>query len=96
MAEYKKTGRAQRLVVAGCLVERYRDDIRKNMPEVDAVIGTNEVEQIVAAVRGRGAAVESVSSRTFITTSRRGCSPQPAIPRTSRSPRAATIPARSA
>ena len=37
MAEYKKTGRAQRLVVAGCLVERYRDDIQKNMPEVDAV-----------------------------------------------------------
>ena len=39
MAEYKKTGKAQRLVVAGCLVERYRDDIRKNMPEVDAVLG---------------------------------------------------------
>src|SRR5664279_300562 len=41
MAEYKKTGKAQRLVVAGCLVERYRDDIRKNLPEVDAVLGTN-------------------------------------------------------
>ena len=41
MAEYKKTGRAQRLIVAGCLVERYRDDIKKNMPEVDAVLGTN-------------------------------------------------------
>lgn len=52
MAEYKKTGRAQRLVVAGCLVERYRDDIRKNMPEVDAVIGTNEVEGIAAACEG--------------------------------------------
>ena len=52
MAEYKKTGRAQRLVVAGCLVERYRNDIRANMPEVDAVIGTNEVEQIVAACEG--------------------------------------------
>ena len=32
MAEFKKTGKAQRLVVAGCLVERYRDDIRKNLP----------------------------------------------------------------
>ena len=32
MAEYKKVGRAQRLVVAGCLVERYRGDIRKDMP----------------------------------------------------------------
>src|SRR6266852_6504984 len=52
MAEYKKTGRAQRLIVAGCLVERYRDDIRKNMPEVDAVIGTNEISQIVAICEG--------------------------------------------
>jgi ribosomal protein S12 methylthiotransferase len=52
MAEYKKTGRAQRLIVAGCLVERYRDDIRKNMPEVDAVIGTNELERISALCEG--------------------------------------------
>ncbi len=51
MAEYKKVGRAQRLVVAGCLVERYRNNIR-DMPEVDAVIGTNEVEQIVAVCEG--------------------------------------------
>ena len=52
MAEYKKTGRAQRLIVAGCLVERYREDIRKNMPEVDAVIGTNELEQITSLCEG--------------------------------------------
>lgn len=52
MAEYKKTGRAQRLIVAGCLVERYRDDIRRNMPEVDAVIGTNELEQITSLCEG--------------------------------------------
>jgi ribosomal protein S12 methylthiotransferase len=52
MAEYKKTGRAQRLVVAGCLVERYRSEIQKNMPEVDAVIGTNELEQIAALCEG--------------------------------------------
>ncbi len=52
MAEYKKTGKAQRLVVAGCLVERYRDDIRKNMPEVDAVLGTNELDQITALCEG--------------------------------------------
>jgi ribosomal protein S12 methylthiotransferase len=52
MAEHKKTGRAQRLVVAGCLVERYRDDIRNNMPEVDAVIGTNEIEKITAVCEG--------------------------------------------
>jgi len=52
MAEYKKTGRAQRLIVAGCLVERYRGEIEKNMPEVDAVVGTNELERITALCEG--------------------------------------------
>jgi ribosomal protein S12 methylthiotransferase len=52
MAEYKKVGRARKLVVAGCLVERYREDIRKNIPEVDAVIGTNELEAIVDICEG--------------------------------------------
>lgn len=52
MAEYKKTARARRLVVAGCLVERYHGDIRSEMPEVDAIVGTNEVERIVAACEG--------------------------------------------
>ncbi len=52
MADYKKNGKAQRLVVAGCLVERYRDDIRKNLPEVDAVLGTNELSQITALCEG--------------------------------------------
>jgi ribosomal protein S12 methylthiotransferase len=42
-------GRAQRLIVAGCLVERYRDEIQKNIPEVDAVVGTGELEAILAA-----------------------------------------------
>jgi len=52
MAEYKKTGRAQRLIVAGCLVERYRDQIREQLPEVDALVGTNELSKIVAACEG--------------------------------------------
>jgi len=46
MAEYKKIGQAKKLIVAGCLVERYRGDIRKDLPEVDALIGTNEIERI--------------------------------------------------
>ena len=49
MAGHKTSGRARRLVVAGCLVERYRDEIRKNIPQVDAVVGTGELEQILAA-----------------------------------------------
>jgi len=49
MAEHKSSGRAQRLVVAGCLVERYREEIRKNIPQVDAVVGTGELEKILVA-----------------------------------------------
>lgn len=52
MAEQKKFGRAQKLIVAGCLVERYRDEIRQQIPEVDAVIGTGEVEHILKAIKG--------------------------------------------
>jgi ribosomal protein S12 methylthiotransferase len=52
MAEYKKIGRARKLIVAGCLVERYREQIQREMPEVDAVIGTNQIEQIVPLCEG--------------------------------------------
>lgn len=52
MAEFKKTGKAQRLIVAGCLVERYRGEIRKDLPEVDAIIGTNELDKIGALCEG--------------------------------------------
>lgn len=49
MAEHKNRGRAQKLIVSGCLVERYRNEIQKNVPEVDAVLGTGELEDILAA-----------------------------------------------
>jgi ribosomal protein S12 methylthiotransferase len=51
MVQHKQQngGKAQRIVVAGCLVERYRDEIQKNIPEVDAVVGTGELEAILAA-----------------------------------------------
>ncbi len=52
MAEFKKTGRARKLIVAGCLVERYRGEIRQEIPEVDAVVGTNEVERIADLCEG--------------------------------------------
>jgi ribosomal protein S12 methylthiotransferase len=58
MAEYKKTGRAKKLIVAGCLVERYRDEIVEKMPEVDALIGTNELERITALCEGVTPAAE--------------------------------------
>jgi ribosomal protein S12 methylthiotransferase len=49
MAEYKKFGVAKKLVVAGCLVERYRREIQEQIPEVDYVIGTNELERVLVA-----------------------------------------------
>jgi ribosomal protein S12 methylthiotransferase len=52
MAEYKKFGSAKKIIVAGCLVERFRNDILTQIPEVDAVVGTGEVEKILDAVRG--------------------------------------------
>ena len=47
-AQFKSNGRAQRLVVAGCLVERYRDDLKAAIPEVDAFIGTSQINDILA------------------------------------------------
>ncbi len=62
-------GRAQRLVVAGCLVERYRDEIMKNIAEVDAVVGTGELESILeAAGLNRPAPAESSSPFAILTT----------------------------
>ncbi len=49
MAKHKTSGRAKRLIVAGCLVERYRQEILEQIPEVDFVIGTNELERVVEA-----------------------------------------------
>jgi ribosomal protein S12 methylthiotransferase len=63
MAQHKISGKAQKLVVAGCLVERYRTEIQKNIPEVDAVVGTGELEHILAAagIETRQASAESNS-----------------------------------
>jgi ribosomal protein S12 methylthiotransferase len=53
MAEHKKFGAAKKLIVAGCLVERYRDQILEQVPEVDAIVGTGDVERILEAVEGQ-------------------------------------------
>jgi ribosomal protein S12 methylthiotransferase len=68
MAKHKADGRARKLVVAGCLVERFRDEIRKNIPEVDAVVGTGELEKILSAAGV--APTQDVNSPFKILTSR--------------------------
>ena len=50
MAELKKTGACTRLVVTGCLAERYRDELQDQIPEIDALLGTGEVPDIVRAL----------------------------------------------
>ena len=50
MAAQKRDGGCSRLVVTGCLAERYRDELRREIPEIDAVLGTDEVEGILEAV----------------------------------------------
>jgi len=55
LAQHKKDGNCRRLVVTGCLAERYRDELKAQIPEIDAVLGTGEVPDIVNAI-GNGAA----------------------------------------
>jgi ribosomal protein S12 methylthiotransferase len=57
-------GKARRLIVAGCLVERYRDEIRRNIPEVDAVVGTGELEAILEAAGLSAPALETAKSHS--------------------------------
>src|SRR4029079_9758977 len=50
MAEHKKGGACRRLIVTGCMAERYRDELKKEIPEIDAVLGTGQVPDIVRAI----------------------------------------------
>jgi ribosomal protein S12 methylthiotransferase len=52
LAAYKTRGRCRRLIVSGCLPERYREETAKALPEVDHFLGTGAYDQVVAAVRG--------------------------------------------
>ena len=49
MAGHKKTGRCRRLVVAGCMVQQSHDELRKALPEIDALVGLNDIERIAEA-----------------------------------------------
>lgn len=70
MAQLKDHGHLKRLVVAGCLVERYRQDLLNQLPEVDAVLGTSEITKIVAAVDPAAVAAQDaafVASNSWMT-----------------------------
>lgn len=71
MAQHKKDGACTRLVVTGCLAERYRDELKAQIPEIDAVLGTGEVPDIVNAIghglraEGTGQKAQGASPLTF-------------------------------
>src|SRR5215471_1895881 len=50
MAQHKQDGACRKLIVTGCLAERYRDELRQEIPEIDVVLGTGEVPEIVGAI----------------------------------------------
>ena len=51
MAEYRKHGKCKSLIVTGCLSQRYQDEVLKEIPEVDAILGTNSYDSIFEAVK---------------------------------------------
>ena len=75
MAQHKKDGSCQRLIVTGCMAERYRDELRAQIPEIDAILGTGEVPDIVRAIGG-AASSSGVSPLTF----HRTPGPEPRVP----------------
>jgi ribosomal protein S12 methylthiotransferase len=64
MAELKKRADGRRLVVTGCLAERYRDELQREIPEIDAVLGTGEIPRILEAIDG-GSPATGVQPLTF-------------------------------
>lgn len=68
MAEYKKQGSCKVLLVTGCMAERYREEIHQEIPEVDAVLGTNSYDRIVRAIEDvlRGSHYEHYAELTGI------------------------------
>jgi ribosomal protein S12 methylthiotransferase len=75
MAALKRDGQCSRLVVTGCLAERYRDDLRREIPEIDAVLGTGEVPQILEAIGQPAVAAPAVPNATPMTFFARGQKP---------------------
>ena len=55
MAGYKNTGRCKKLIVTGCLAQRYGDALLSDMPEIDALLGVGQYDKIVEAVEGAAA-----------------------------------------
>jgi ribosomal protein S12 methylthiotransferase len=84
MAEHKKSGACRRLIVTGCMAERYRHELRAEIPEIDAVLGTGEVPDITGAIGADGAAGASGALLPLLRSNGEPIAP-PQAPRLSRS-----------
>jgi ribosomal protein S12 methylthiotransferase len=62
MAQLKQNGNLKRLIVAGCLVERYREELQREIPEIDACIGVNQLKEIESLVEPNGRSILPVYS----------------------------------
>lgn len=66
MASYKTEGRCQRLVVTGCLSQRYPDELRREIPEIDHLLGSGEVEEVTRAIVDTGRAMTVAERPAYI------------------------------
>jgi ribosomal protein S12 methylthiotransferase len=87
MARHKTDGDCKRLIVTGCMAERYRDELKKEIPEIDAVLGTGQVPEIVSAITGAATPMtfyrrghEVPDLRASLKRSENGGSPKPLGP----------------
>jgi ribosomal protein S12 methylthiotransferase len=67
MAQLKREGRCRKLIVTGCLAERYRDQLQVDVPEIDVVLGTGQVPEIAGALETPPAPVTVFRSRQEVT-----------------------------
>ena len=66
MAQWKTQGRCQRLIVTGCLTQRYPDELAREIPEIDHILGSGDVEKITQAIRGGQGGVEVAATPSYI------------------------------
>lgn len=66
MAAYKTEGRCRRLVVTGCLSQRYPEDLVREIPEIDHLLGSGEVDKIAQAIRGSESVVDVAAVPAYI------------------------------
>ena len=80
MARQKRDGHCKKLIVTGCLAERYREDLRREIPEIDALLGTGEVPEIVAALGGAAGVADPTVRPLTVFRRSRGADAEASLP----------------